>query len=313
MAIAFPPVYMACAANDTDGGGGSGGEPRGAWRLSPDRVLDLRDVAMGVEEGRAGVCCRYLIDQLAGGGTTEVDDDGYVHHLDDLERFVERYGEWGKYGPEGTIVRDWRSRLARCRRALAKLRRGGDHRSVSVLMVAYGHPDPAARDLFLAFGPELATLARYVDAVEVKRLELAREEARRPSSAGSFGHWFACRNFEKKWEPLPPEERSRPAEEAPIRIDDYRARYERAERLVSSGEALRAALAPFAEAAPAKLEGEGVLAFEARKAARKARQEAHKERLDAFRLEVRSEARALLSDSERRYYQAWLDVPTERP
>lgn len=299
MAIAFPPVYLSCAAaNDS---GGSAAEPR-AWRLSPDRVLDLRDVALGVEESRAGVGCRYLIDHLAGGGGNDVDEDGYVSKLVDLEKFVDRFAEWGKH----EAVRDWRTRLARCRRAIAALRTKGDHKSANVLMVAYGPRDPSATDLYTVMGPELSALAKYVDAVEAKRLEMAREEARSPAN----GVWKIASKIDEtgrlvwEWFKLP--------KDAPVDMHDFGAKLERAKKSITSDDALRAATAAFADPVVVRKDDEGVLAFEARKATRKERQAAHKERLDAFLREVKSEARAMLLDAERRYWAVWLTVATER-
>lgn len=304
MAIAFPPVYLACAAANDAGGGSSETKQ---WRLSPDRVLDLRDVALGVEESRAGVGCRYLIDHLAGGGgSPEADEDGYISKLADVEKFIERFGDWGKH----EAVRDWRGRIARCRRALAALRKRGDHKSANVLMVAYGPRDAcaAATDVLSGWPRELAALAKYVDAVEVKRLEMAREEARRPPSTGSFGHWFALRNSDEKRVPKLGEVRG-----PVIDIVDYQERYARAERAITSGDALRVAIAAFPEPVVVRRDGEGVLSFEARKASRKERQEAHKEKLDSFLREVRGEARHMLYDAERRYYERWLENAVEHP
>jgi hypothetical protein len=124
-------------------------------------------------------------------------------------------------------------------------------------------------------GMELASLARYVDVVESKRQEMVRDEARR--MAGGV-----------------------------VDMALYRARLARADRILTSGDALSAALAPFVEGVPVQASGEGVLAFEARKAARKERQAAHKERIQGFLREVRGEAREMLVGAERRYWISWL-------
>jgi hypothetical protein len=271
MAIAFPPEFFT--------GVGHGGETSGReWRLAPDRIQDLRDVAMGIEEGRSGVCCRYLIDHIAGGGGNEVDDDGYVHRLADLEKFVDRFVDWGKH----EVVRDWRNRIARCRRAMTRLRNAGDHRSADVLMVAYGHPDPAAAHLVAILGRDLAPLARYVDLVEAKRQEMVREEARR--AVGGV-----------------------------VDMGLYRAKLARADRILTSMDALSAAVAPCVEPAAARGPDEGVLAFEARKVARRERLDAHKDRVEGFLREIRGEAREMLVGAERKYWVAWLASASECP
>lgn len=144
-------------------------------RLPPNHIIDLRDVARGVEETNAGVCCRYLIDQFAGTGHSDIDQDGYVNHLDAVERFCDQYGVW----THPTII-TWRTRIDRCRRAIATMHRAGQHKHVGVLHVVYGYPDPMTRDfpkkVLDTFG-ELASLAKYTDVVEVRRQELARLEA----------------------------------------------------------------------------------------------------------------------------------------
>lgn len=147
-----------------------------SWRLPPNHITDLRDVAKGVEETNAGVCCRYLVDQLDGSGVSaDIDEDGYVNHLDAVERFCDQYGVW----KHPTVI-TWRKRIDRCRRAIAMMHLTGDHKAVSVLHVVYGYPDPFVRSfpkkVLEAFG-ELASLAKYTDAVEVRRQEVARTEA----------------------------------------------------------------------------------------------------------------------------------------
>lgn len=146
-----------------------------SWRLPPNHVTDLRDVAKGVEETNAGVCCRYLVDQFAGAGIADIDEDGYVNHLDAVERFCDQYGVW----KHPTII-TWRTRIDRCRRAIALMHLQGHHKHVGVLHVVYGYPDPFTRSfpkkVLDAFG-ELASLAKYTDLVEVRRQEIARLEA----------------------------------------------------------------------------------------------------------------------------------------
>lgn len=276
MAVAVPSVYLAVsrpvkertntrnANDDVD-----------TWRLPPNHVLDLRDVATGVEESNAGVCCRYLIDHMSSTSSPDVDaEDGYVHRLHEIERFVERYGDFGKI----PFIASWRNRITRTRRALERLRHRGDHRHADVLMVAYGQPDPFASMLAGPLGRELANLARYTDAVELRRIELVRiETARLADAQGDV-----------------------------IDLARRRAQFEWASKAISSGDAVRHALAAFHEAPCTPLEGEGRLAFEARKEARKERQRAHDAKREAFLLDTKVDARRMLVRAERAYHDAWL-------
>lgn len=138
-------------------------------RLSPSHVQTLRDVAQGVEESKVGLACRYLIDTIPSG--EGIDPDGYIHHLEELERFCDRENVWA----HPTVI-TWRNGIRRCRRTLARLRDKGDHQTPNVLMVAYGYPDPNAHELITFFGRELAPLVKYVDTVEVVRQKMIREE-----------------------------------------------------------------------------------------------------------------------------------------
>ena len=56
------------------------------------------------------------------------------------------------------VVSSWRARVLRCRRALKRLREGGDHKSASVLYVAHGYPDPLVHHI-----PELGRLGAAID------------------------------------------------------------------------------------------------------------------------------------------------------
>lgn len=145
------------------------------YRLSANHVADLRDVAQGVEESNVGVACRYLIDHTVAGGDSDIDEDGYIHHLDAVERFCDKYGVWNH-----PMIVTWRRRITRCRHALSLLHANGDHKAVSVLHIVYGHRDPFAKSLPQKVQDtlgDLAVLARYTDIVEVKRQEMARIEA----------------------------------------------------------------------------------------------------------------------------------------
>lgn len=275
------------------------------YRLPQNHAQDLRDVARGVEESDAGVCCSYLVDSMSGEGA-----DFDEHALSAVERFAEQAMSFD-FVTEMLgvpVVSRWRERVRRCRRALRLLHEGGDSRSVSVLMVAHGYPDPiaAAAPELLAMGP-LGSLARYVDATEGRRQELVRREAaalRRgwglrhavPEDAGGDGRWQNLHDFL--------------AEKDSRRMADA---------VVTSADALRDAFAPFSEPAPrprflrgeerelhVEVRPEPPPAFEARKEARRAREAAHRARRDAFAVAVRVDALKMISAAERAYHAAWL-------
>lgn len=252
------------------------GEDDKPWRLPPARVQELRDVANGVEESNAGVCCRYLLDALSGEGAShDTDLDGYVHHLEAVERFVERYGDYGRV----PVVASWRAKIARTRRAITRMREAGEHRAADILFVVYGPPDPSSVDLIPSLGKDLAPLGRYTDSVETLRLELARLEA---------CAWVRERG------------------DGTVDLAIHRQRLAWAERTVSSGDAMRAAMAAFREPMPALLPGESPSSLEVRREARRDRQKAHDARRAAFLLDVKIEARRMLVEAERVYYAAWL-------
>jgi len=278
------------------------------YRLPPNHLQDLRDVARGVEESDAGVCCSYLVDSMSGEGS-----DFDEHALNALERFAEQSMTIDfvteMFGVP--VVSHWRSRIQRCRRAIARLHAQGDSRSVSILFVAYGYPDPLAKQLpeLEQLGPVLGSLARYTDAVEGKRLELVKQEAARlragwagPSAmpGDDDGRWAAVFDL--------------------VHERDARAR---ADRLIGSVDALRAALAPFAEPMPqprwvpgarhethTEVKLENPMQLEGRRAARKEREAHHKERKATFVSQVWIEALKMLSGAEKAYHEAWLRSAT---
>lgn len=266
MALAVPTVYLSVVETRH--------AKRPDRRLHQDHVADLRALATGVEETDAGVCCRYLIDQLAGTGSADIDDDGYVHQLEDLERFCDRFNVW-----RHPLIISWRGRIARARRAIVRMRERGEHSEASVLFVAYGHPDPLARQIpeLVAMG-ELGSLVRYTDAVEECRLEMARAEARAIGGA--------------------------------VDLALYRSRLDWAMRSISSGDALRAALAPFSEPMHPPREGETVRDVKAALAARTERRLRHRDRVAEFASRARGEAYRMLLGAERAYHDAWLRSAT---
>jgi len=261
------------------------------WRLPSNHIADLRDVARGVEETNAGVCCRYLVDQFSGAGHSDIDNDGYVNHLDAVERFCDQYGVW-----KHPSVITWRRRIERARRAIVKMHLARDHKHVCVLHVVYGYPDPMTLNFpkkVLDVLGELVSLARYTDIVEVKRQEMARQEAAKVA---------ASRQVSKEFEP--DEEVSRvairqnlPAAYGPMLVDlmKHRDLYERSLRIITSADALRLHIAP----APDKQKTETEEHY-------RERREATEVRRDVFISQVRIECDKLLVAASKAYHSAWL-------
>lgn len=278
------------------------------FRLTQARIQDIRDVARGVEESDVGVCCSYLVDTMGGEGA-----DYDEHALNLVERFVDSALDFGtETDPYGTlmkhpVIRAWRGRLQRTRRTFAALRHAGDHRSADILFVAHGYPDPLARSLIDELGEKLqdcpiSALARYTDVVEEYRLLLARAEAKRSSFkpgdrylANGTLHALAVADGRE------PEKLAQL-----VNFSAYLESHARADRCISSGDALRHALAVFAEPAPVQAPEEGRLAFEARRAARKERKEQHDNKRSSFLTQVRIQATKMLSRAEKAYHDAWL-------
>jgi hypothetical protein len=243
------------------------------WRLPSNHVQDLRDVARGVEESNAGLACRYLVDQMASPSSTEVDDDGYVHHLEAAERFCDRFGVW-----KHPAVASWRMRVLRARRALDKLTAiGGAHAThVAVLHVAHGYPDPLiAQFPELSSLGELAGLVRYTDHVEAHREQLVKFEARE-----RLGD--------------------------PPNVAEYRERLAFADRAITSADALRHGLLSFGEPMPVVCATEPRHVHEGHVMARTIRRKAHDARRGAFVLACKLEATRMLGSAELEYHQAWL-------
>ena len=296
------------------------------FRLAEGHRQDLRDVACGVEESDVGVGCTYLVDSRSGEGA-----DYDEHALDDVERYADQAIEVDRLTGEKS-VRMWRRRIVRCRRALCRMRERGEQREASVLYVAYGYPDPLVEQLpdLKSFGV-LASLARYVDATEEKRQELVRKEA--ASSERRFDDGKRTR-MGREWRGVDREadeirrhgderaqsgsEKARAAlslgleatagNKGVVSLAERRSRLATAERTITSADALRAALATFPDAQLSRGEGEPVLAFEARKQARKDREAAHRAKREAFLTQCRIECSRELSAAEAAYYARWREV-----
>lgn len=228
-------------------------------------------MARGVEESNAGVRTKYLLEGglLQHACSSGLDDDGTVHLLD-AEAYCERFSSWSTLS--------WPARIKRCRLALANMRRAGGGRHADALHVVYGHPDPLLRQLpggaLDALG-DAAPLARYTDAVEERRRRMVRAEL----GAGALTRVNA----------------SGLAELGVVDLALARDRERWVDRMVSSADALREALAPFHSR---RHEGED-------KAAWQARRDAHGWRRADFLAAVGRDAGRMLEEAGRAYAEAW--------
>jgi len=190
-------------------------------------------------------------------------------HLLALERWCQRIGlscDPGEPRPTELAGFRWKAhppheRRTRARRALGLLRDSDGYRHYAVLHVVYGWPDPFLRTLApearAALGPEYGALARYTDAVEERRQELVKAEAGRWPSA--YASTPALADIELR-----------------------RSRLALADRIISSGDALRAATDRFET--PSKAERE------------------------AFVSRVRVEANRMLTEASLAFRDAWRRV-----
>jgi len=197
-------------------------------------------------------------------------------------------------------------------------------------MVFYGHPDPILRSLpdLLRVGDRLASLARYAEVTERKRAELVRalaaDESRRwvPETRAlgvekrGMREDDEIRRYAGDAREQSGSEKARAALSLGLRAEagnagvvDLAKRKERllaADAILTSGDALRAALSAFPEPAVLPRPGESFSETEARRAGRKERQAAHESKRDGFLRELRLETARMLSAAEERYHAAWL-------
>ncbi len=280
----------------------------GVWRLPPNHIADLKDVTRGVEETDAGICCKYLIDSMSGAGS-----DFDEVSLEAAENFCEQNEIWNH-----KIVDGWRTRIKRSRRALALMHHRGQHHHVSVLHVVYGYPDPSTREFpqkVLTNLGELASLVRYTDSVEVRRKEMARCEAVAMSNRKVFitptkdlpAHWKNANDeiVENDEREQTGDETSRvairqglPVSGAPFLLDVMRHRemYERALRIITSGDAVRMMFAPPSERPYSESDSH----FEERKLNVELKR-------DLFLVEVKIETTLMLEAASKIYHRSWLE------
>lgn len=308
MAVAIPGAFLANVSQIRP----KEEPPFKAWRLPTNHLVDLRDVTRGVEESNVGVCCKYLIDHTLASGNQDIDEDGYIHHLDSIERFCDTYGVW-----KHPTITTWRKRIARCRRALALMHSVGDHKHVSILYIVYGHLDPLvrafpqrARDIL----GELSPLARYTDVVEVRRQEMARIEAAEraakkvaPAPTKDIpSHWRGTNDEISEFD-----ERQQSGEEitrvairhgvhasmgeAVVDLMKHRDLYEYSLRAISSADVLREQF----ETPQLREFGETKEQFQERK-------DVAEMRRDAFLGLVKNDAEKMLTIASKKYHASWL-------
>ncbi len=271
----------------------------GGRRLPAHHRQDLADVARGVPESRAGIRTRYIPDDVHG----EPGEDGVRMH--EAERYAQDNDVWGSSCAPGAVP--WLRRVARARRALDSLRVARQHRHADVLMVAHGYPDPIVRSWpkpVADFFDDLCSLVRYTDATEERRKKLVRAETLR-RIGGALDRSGAL-----TMEAVRSTDRVVVHGEAPpgqlYEIARAWAVEASADRIVTSGDALRDALAPFPEAAPRKAPDEPEEAHKARREAWEQRANHHASRRTSFVVRAKAEANVMLVAAEDAYRAAWL-------
>ncbi len=275
MAIALPPDVV--HPKDT--------HPAVApWRLSRDRAQDLRDVACGLEESDVGIRTRYLFDEME---REHGRPAGFDHvPLHDVESFCDRFDVMEAFG-----VNQWRARIRRCRAAIRRMQIAGDRDHAAALHVVHGPRCPFVRALdrqVLDHLGELTPLLRYTATTEAARKALVREQLARSGhhgrpSAGGLAPLAVV-----------------------VSLSDYRERERFLDRVTSSGDAVRTALAAFADPAPRPQPQESRSAFDTRQRSFADRSRAHADRRRAFLDEGRADADAMLTRASRAFHAAWL-------
>lgn len=382
----------------------------GGFRLDGRLLVLIEDIALGIEEGEAGLksCAMGAVSAASAGANAaqvnathhlelaviEDEDEcfnaigdllakGFTHgevakmvtlgggatHLLALERWCDRIrlectvdheGEQFEGVPwHGSALHERRRRANAAMALLQSMPEGRAH--AAVLHIVYGHPDPmllaakkfifdqetalagepppkldpADRDVFnlakllLDMG-ELAPLARYTDAVEAKRLAMAKAEALAPSTRKYIA--APTKDIGRAWRGVDTQadeiRRDGTFNPATLRFDEdsrvqsgseaaraaiamglqaeqrcagvvdlnrHRERQRWAESVLSSTDALRAAIA---RPAP-KREDETRAEYDARF-------EAAKTERVVFLSLVRSDANRLLTDASHAFHAAWL-------
>ena len=265
-------------------------------------------------------CFNRIGDMLAAGFSHEeiakqVTLGGGATHLLALERYcdrirlscdrdAERGSELASFPWRGSALHERRRQGHRAMAALRRTPEGRDH--AAVLHIVYGwrdtFVDTLPADIRVALGREFAPLARYTDAVEAKRLAMAKAEATRGATRPG-DRYRVDGNFRRMAE--------RDGYTAEVFADlvdlaAYRERVAREERILSSGDGIRYAVAAFPEPMPVHVDGESPAHWEALKEARKARRLEHEAKIDAFITAVKIDANRMLTEASLAFHAAWL-------
>lgn len=393
-----------------------------SFRLQPQILAVIEDIAKGVEAGESGLKSCTVGGMQAGANGSEdqmamvhahevpvldeidayldaVDQmlyDGFSHeeiaqtvklwdgdvHAFAIERWADRVrltyktknapARW-----RASKVHEDRRRGERAMLALRQTPEGVGY--AAVLHIVYGHPDPMllsakrfmrdcerapagkapqlspadretfnlAKTLLEEFGDELAPLARYTDAVEARRIEMAHAEARRGVRATPYvpaaervtdlhpheeqliglsaaiahmGEAMEAHRLAAKHEPKGSKRELVPSPTGPrptmsharavelFDLERQRSVFHHAVHALSSGDALRAGVASFNEPAHPQQPGESYSAFEERRLAREDRKRQHRATADKFLHDVRMQADRMLVAASEAFLQAWKDA-----
>lgn len=299
MVLKNPGTYL----SDTRFYRKSRNEDRKAWKFSREHIEDLRDVAQGVEESNVGVCCRYLIDTRSGIGS---DYDEVA--LDILEKFCDDNEFLHEHILSDPKVGSWRKRINRARRTIRRLHEQNQHKTVAILFIVYGHPDPLITtfpsEVLLRLG-QYASLARYTDIVEIKRQELARnlaakmpcETPKMKYEAMSIIEAALALNAEAAFQRSEAVRHGYPVVngQALMELFRQRDRFDWALKNISSMDALREIFAPTPERFP-KESPQHYLE----------RKENAEQKRDFIVTNIYSEAKSMLDEASSLYHKAWL-------
>lgn len=242
---------------------------------------------------------------LGGGATRLLAIERYCDRIRlSCDRDTDRGSDLASYPWRGSALYE---RRRQGHRAMAALRRDAEGTAhAAVLYISYGwrdtFVDTLPADIRVALGREFAPLARYTNAVEAKRLALAKAEATR--GATRPGDRYRTDDGFRRMA-----ERSGYVPEAfadLVNLAAYRERLAREERILSSGDAIRYAVAAFPEPMPVHVDGESPAHWEALKEARKVRRLEHEAKIDAFLTAVKIDANRMLTDASHAFHAAWL-------
>jgi hypothetical protein len=311
----------------------------GAYRLDAKRIAILEDVTRGIEEGEAGLksisegaanaaasgasaseialqhhrdlqiiededeCFNAIGDMLfAGFSFAEVAQrvrlSGGATKMLALERWCARAGI--RCNPDVTPAA-WRGSNVhedrrRARRAIAHLRQtheGTQH--AAVLYVVYGHPDPT-----LAWVERFDRDVDTAPAGHTPKLDAADRET----------YKLGTLLLDKLGRELAPLARYTDAVEAKRQalvtdLARHRAQHAWADRMISSGDALRAACAPFREPKPVQGSGEPKVHWMRRCEERNERKRAHEDARASFLTAAKLDANRMLTDASLAFDAAW--------